>query len=52
VRGELDRVSQALSARIKLLTERYASPLPKQAVNVEALSLKVDAHLKRMGFSL
>ncbi|MGO9237141.1 MAG: type I restriction-modification system subunit M [Methylocella sp.] len=51
VRGELDRVSQALTARAKLLTERYAAPLPKLAANVEALSLKVDAHLKRMGFS-
>jgi len=51
VRAELDRVGQALTARVKLLTERYAAPLPKLAANVEALSLKVDAHLKRMGFT-
>jgi type I restriction enzyme M protein len=51
VRGALDRVSQALTARVKLLTERYAAPLPELVADVEALSLKVDAHLKRMGFS-
>jgi type I restriction enzyme M protein len=51
VRGELDRVSQALTARVKLLTERYAEPLPKLSANVEALSAKVEVHLKRMGFA-
>ena len=52
VRAELDRVGQALTARVKLLTERYGAPLPKLVANVEALTLKVDAHLKRMGFSV
>ncbi|GLR67854.1 hypothetical protein GCM10010909_25350 [Acidocella aquatica] len=51
VTSELDRVSQSLTGRIKLLTERYAAPLPKLAADVEALSAKVDAHLKRMGFA-
>ena len=51
VAGELDRVSQALTGRVKLLTERYATPLPKLARNVETLSAKVDKHLKRMGFA-
>ena len=51
VRSELDRVSQALTARVKLLTERYAAPLPELVADVQALSLKVDAHLKRMGFN-
>jgi type I restriction enzyme M protein len=51
VAGELDRVSQGLTGRVKLLTERYAAPLPKLAESVEALQAKVDAHLKRMGFS-
>lgn len=37
VAGELDRVSQALTSRLKLLTERYAAPLPKLAENVGAL---------------
>lgn len=51
VAGELDRVSQALTGRMKLLTERYAAPLPKLAESVEALQAKVDAHLTRMGFA-
>ena len=51
VAGELDRVSQALTGRVKLLTERYVSPLPKLAQSVDALQAKVDAHLKRMGFA-
>ena len=51
VRGELDRVGQALTARVKLLTERYTVPLPKLVADAEALSLKVDTHLKRMGFA-
>lgn len=50
IAGEIDRVSQALTGRVKLLTERYATPLPKLATNVEALSAKVEAHLKKMGF--
>jgi type I restriction enzyme M protein len=51
VQSELDRVSQALTGRIKQLAERYATPLPQLTTEVEALSGKVDAHLKRMGFS-
>jgi type I restriction enzyme M protein len=51
VAGELDRVSQSLTGRVKLLTERYAAPLPRLAESVEALHAKVDAHLKRMGFA-
>lgn len=49
--SELDRVSQGLTGRVRLLTERYAAPLPKLVSDVEALSAKVDAHLKRMGFA-
>jgi type I restriction enzyme M protein len=41
-----------LTGRVKLLTERYATPLPKLAAESEALSARVEAHLKRMGFSL
>jgi type I restriction enzyme M protein len=48
---ELDRLSQRLTGRVKLLTERYAAPLPRLALEVETLSAKVDAHLKRMGFA-
>lgn len=50
VQGELDRVSQTLTGRIKQLTERYATPIPQLAAEVETLAAKVDAHLKKMGF--
>ncbi len=48
--SELVHVSQALTGRIKELTERYATPLPKIMLEVEELTAKVDAHLKKMGF--
>ena len=50
VQGELDRVSQALTGRIRQLAERYAEPLPQLVTDVAALSAKVEAHLKQMGF--
>lgn len=52
VQTELDRVSQALTGRIKQLAERYAEPLPQLANDVAALNAKVEAHLKQMGFQL
>ena len=51
VHGEVERVSQALTRRVKELAERYAAPLPQLAEEVAALSAKVDAHLRRMGFA-
>ena len=50
VQTELDRVSQALTGRIKQLAERYAVPLPQLATDVAALNAKVEAHLTNMGF--
>jgi len=52
VQTELDRVSQALTSRIKQLAERYAEPLPQLAKEVAALNARVEAHLKQMGFQL
>jgi len=49
VLGELDRVSQALTGRIRQLAERYAAPLPQLLDDVETLAARVDAHLKKMG---
>ena len=51
VQTELDRVSQALTGRIKQLAERYAEPLPQLANEVATLNTKVGEHLKRMGFA-
>lgn len=52
MRSELERIAQALTGRVRLLTKRYATPLPRLAENVEALSARVDTHLERMGFAL
>ncbi len=52
VQSELDRVSQALTGRIRELAERYATPLPQLASHVEELEARVNAHLQRMGFAL
>jgi type I restriction enzyme M protein len=49
VRGELDRVSQTLTGRIRQLSERYATPLPLLAEEVETLTSQVNKHLKKMG---
>jgi type I restriction enzyme M protein len=50
VQGEVDRVSQSLTGRIRQLAERYANPLPKIIQDVEALAARADAHLARMRF--
>jgi type I restriction enzyme M protein len=49
VRGELDRVSQTLTGRIRQLAERYAVPLPQIINEIETLASRVDSHLKKMG---
>ena len=49
VQGELDRVSQTLTGRIRQLAERYATPLPKLEDEVEVLAARVAEHLKQMG---
>lgn len=51
VQGELERVSQALAGRIRQLAERYATPLPALDDEAEALSCRVEEHLKAMGFA-
>ena len=49
VQGELDRVSQTLTGRIRQLAERYATPLPELTDEVATLAARVDEHLKKMG---
>ena len=49
VQGELDRVSQTLTTRIRVLADRYAAPLPRIVDEVATLAAKVDGHLKQMG---
>lgn len=50
IHGEMDRISQALTRRVKELAERYETPLPKLEENVAILHDKVAAHLRRMWF--
>jgi type I restriction enzyme M protein len=49
VQSELDRISQALTGRIRQLAERYATPLPQLATEIESLAARVGGHLVRMG---
>jgi type I restriction enzyme M protein len=51
VQAEVERITQNLTARIKMLEERYADPLPKITDEVITLSVRVDDHLKRMGLA-
>jgi type I restriction enzyme M protein len=49
VQSELDRVSQALTSRVRQLAERYVTSLPQLIGEVATLALRVDEHLKKMG---
>jgi type I restriction enzyme M protein len=49
VQGELDRVSQTLTGRIRQLAERYATPLPQLTEEVAKLAKRVDEHLEKIG---
>ena len=51
IHGEMDRISQALTQRVKELSERYETPLPQAwPAGGRAGRKKVNAHLERMGF--
>ncbi len=51
VHGEMDRISQALTARVKQLAERYETPMPQLAKQADELEAKVNRHLEKMGFA-
>ena len=51
IQGEMDRISQTLTRRVKELAERYETPLPLAVNKVADLEQKVKGHLERMGFS-
>jgi type I restriction enzyme M protein len=51
IHGEMDRISQALTQRVKELAERYEIPLPHMVSRVADLENKINGHLKRMGFA-
>jgi type I restriction enzyme M protein len=51
IHGEMDRVSQSLTQRVKELAESYETPLPQMTDCVNELEEKVNRHLERMGFA-
>jgi type I restriction enzyme M protein len=51
VHGELDRVSQTLTGRVKELAERYGQTMPELAQQVDDLEARVAGHLAKMGFA-
>lgn len=51
VHGEMDRISQALTGRVRELAERYAIKLPDIAANVADLEARVSNYLREMGFA-
>lgn len=50
IKGELDRISQRLTHRIKELAERYEYSLPHLTEELKTMEEKVNAHLLKMGF--
>jgi type I restriction enzyme M protein len=50
IHGEMDRISQAITQRVKELAKRYETPLPKLTKRVAGIEAKVHSHLERMGF--
>lgn len=50
IHTEMNRISQCLTQRIKVLAERYETPLPQQTYNVVELEQTVTVHLQEMGF--
>jgi type I restriction enzyme M protein len=51
IHGEMDRLSQKLTTRVKELAERYEAPLPEMHEKVAELEKKVNRHLETMGFA-
>lgn len=50
IHGEMDRIGQRLTRRLRELAERYESPLPDLTGRVAELESRVAAHLRKMGF--
>jgi type I restriction enzyme M protein len=48
VQGEVDRVAQTLTTRLRTLVDRYATPLPDVEAEVATLAAKVAVHLNKM----
>jgi type I restriction enzyme M protein len=51
IHGEMDRISQALTQRVRTLAERYEIRMPDLVKRVANLETNVEQHLKAMGFA-
>ncbi|HXE38231.1 MAG TPA: class I SAM-dependent DNA methyltransferase [Azonexus sp.] len=51
IQGQMDRISQALTSRVRELAERYENPLPQMVDRVAELEAQVSRHLEKMGFA-
>lgn len=51
IKGEMERISQRLTQRLKELLDRYETPMPELDKQVKELEEKVNAHLAKMGFA-
>ncbi|WP_460275913.1 type I restriction-modification system subunit M [Celeribacter sp. ULVN23_4] len=51
IEAEIEARTEQMTARVRVLTERYGHTMPEMAENVEALSSKVAKHLHAMGFT-
>ena len=49
IEGEVQRLTQQLAGRVKVLEERYARTLPELERDVKAFNTKVEGHLRKMG---
>ena len=51
IHGEMDRISHALTQRVKELAERYETSMPQMVSRVAELEGRVNQHLGKMGFA-
>ncbi len=49
IEGEVQRLTQQLTGRVKELEERYTHPLPELELEVEVFGSRVEEHLRNMG---
>lgn len=51
IEAEIEARTEQMTARVRVLTERYGHTMPEMSDDVELLSAKVFAHLEAMGFA-
>ena len=51
IHGEMDRISQSLTQRVKELVDRYETPVAELTGRVVELESRVSGHLRKMGFA-